>query len=71
MTPLTLPYIHLADLARAVCDATVPLGFEPETRRFHPHVTLARLRKPKSVDALLAVLGEHTVGRPFPVSELA
>lgn len=29
-----------------VDEALVPLGFEPEKRRFHPHVTLGRVKAP-------------------------
>jgi len=32
------------------------LGLPPETKRFHPHVTLARLRDPRGADALTAEL---------------
>ncbi|MHC5011127.1 MAG: RNA 2',3'-cyclic phosphodiesterase [Planctomycetota bacterium] len=34
----------LSDLARAVGRELRPLGFPPESRRYHPHVTLGRLR---------------------------
>jgi 2'-5' RNA ligase len=31
-------------LARSVSDACASLGFEPERRAFHPHITLARMK---------------------------
>lgn len=34
--------------------ALVPLGFEPENRRFTPHLTLARFKPPGSVAGVLA-----------------
>jgi len=36
----------LAELARAVEDAVVAAGGAPEARRFRPHITLGRFRKP-------------------------
>jgi 2'-5' RNA ligase len=35
----------LADLAGAVGQALEPLGYPPEARAFHPHITLGRLRR--------------------------
>ncbi len=35
---------ELAALERAVVAATGPCGFAPETRPFHPHITLARAK---------------------------
>ncbi|MBB3112307.1 2'-5' RNA ligase [Paenibacillus phyllosphaerae] len=32
----------LTQLHAQICDATASLGFEPENRAFHPHLTLAR-----------------------------
>lgn len=34
-------------LAESVGEALVPLGFARESRRFHPHVTLGRVRSPR------------------------
>lgn len=36
----------VGQLHRAIERAITPLGIEPEHRKFHPHVTLARLRRP-------------------------
>jgi 2'-5' RNA ligase len=45
----------LADLAAAVGGALGPLGFPPEARAWHPHVTLGRLRR-RPQDALVEAL---------------
>ncbi len=49
----------LATLARALEHELVPLGFAPERRAFHPHVTLARLREPTNVDHVLLPFAEQ------------
>ena len=38
---------------------TAGLGFAPDKRAFHPHVTLARLREPKPVRELVLPLAEQ------------
>jgi 2'-5' RNA ligase len=60
----------LTELARAVCGATATLGFEAEERPFHPHVTVARLRRPQPVDGLLSNLGDQPVGPAFALREV-
>lgn len=41
----------LATLQQHLADALTPLGFEPERRKFFPHITLGRVRKqPVSLD---------------------
>jgi 2'-5' RNA ligase len=47
---------HLAALAAAVRSATEPLGFTPETREFSAHITVARLKRPTTVVALLETM---------------
>lgn len=42
----------LPSLAAALGDGLAGLGFEPEKRRFTPHVTLARFRSPQRIEAL-------------------
>lgn len=49
----------LAELARRIGLALTPLGFEPEGRTFHPHVTLARVRSGRGGDALAAAIEQH------------
>ncbi len=38
---------ELAALAKAADEACAALGIEPETRAYHPHLTLARIREPQ------------------------
>lgn len=49
----------LAALAAALEREVVPLGFAPETRAFHPHVTIARLREPANVESVLLPFAEQ------------
>jgi 2'-5' RNA ligase len=46
-------------------------GFRQEARRFHPHLTLARLRVPRPVLEEVTVSGPYELDRsPFDVAEL-
>lgn len=49
----------LADLHRAVDAACNEIGFPSARRRFHPHVTLGRVRSQKGVGALRRAIDEH------------
>lgn len=49
---------HLPALAAALDQAAAGLGFERETRPFHGHVTLGRLRQPSDVSRLLGPVAE-------------
>lgn len=60
----------LTDLARAVHTALEPLGFRPEEREYHPHVTVARLKMPGDVSPAVEALGEGAVGGAFLVNEV-
>lgn len=53
------PEAGLGDLAERVERAGERLGFPAEARSFHPHVTLARLRRPADVTDLLASPSEQ------------
>jgi 2'-5' RNA ligase len=44
---------NIFDLVSAIEDALKPLGFEPESRRYVPHVTLARLNSARHVEKLV------------------
>jgi 2'-5' RNA ligase len=46
----------LGALARSIEERLKPLGIPPETRDFHPHLTLARFDSPKGLDALRAAV---------------
>jgi RNA 2',3'-cyclic 3'-phosphodiesterase len=55
---------ELAGLARRVDDVLVPLGFEREPRVFSAHVTLGRIRAPRSNPRLVeALAGGGVFGR--------
>jgi 2'-5' RNA ligase len=63
------PLVHLRDRVES---ALVRLGLEPETRRYAPHVTLARLRNASGAK-LQEFLAEHALFRaePFPVEKFS
>ena len=49
----------LARLQRALEEAFVKLGFEPEKRAFMPHITLGRVKSSKRVERLRQILSRH------------
>ncbi len=63
------PLAHLRDKVES---AMVRLGLEPETRRYAPHVTLARLRN-AGEGKLQSFLAEHALFRAesFPVAQFS
>ena len=52
----------LTDLAKRIDAATEPLGFTPEKRAFHAHVTLARLRETRAIRDVVLPLAEQMFG---------
>jgi 2'-5' RNA ligase len=56
-------------LAAAVQRATAPLGYEPDDRAFTPHLTVARCRRPRPLEPLLAALGDGPFGPVWDVRE--
>ena len=44
---------NLFDLAASIEHSLTSLGFEPETRAFTPHVTIARLNSARNIDKLV------------------
>ena len=52
----------LGALAAAVETAMVGIGYRPEPRPFHPHVTLARLRESRLVKELVIPVAEQMFG---------
>ena len=60
----------LARLARGVADRLAPLGYEPDSRAFHPHVTIARCSRPTDLRALVSGLGAEPYGPPWRVGAL-
>jgi len=45
---------ELVELSQTIDKALTPLGFEPESKEFKPHITLARIKTPKSIEAALS-----------------
>ncbi|HEV7517450.1 MAG TPA: 2'-5' RNA ligase family protein, partial [Thermoanaerobaculia bacterium] len=64
----------LAALQSAVSAAAVEaMGYEPESRPYNPHVTVARCPEswPRSAITIFAAAFAGPVGEPFPVSRVA
>jgi 2'-5' RNA ligase len=59
----------LAALAGALGTAAASLGFEPPTRTFRPHVTVARASRARDLRGLAAALGDDAVGPSWLVAE--
>jgi 2'-5' RNA ligase len=57
-------------LAGAVAGAVAPLGFEPDARKYTPHLTIARLRTPSKLQAECAQVGAEPVEPAWRVGEL-
>ena len=57
------PAAELGSLAAAVRRALTRAGFPPERRKFAPHVTIARFRRPPSPSALQDYLGAYALFR--------
>ncbi len=53
---------HFAAVYRTIEDAVAPLGFPRETRPFHPHLTLGRVRERRGLDALIEHLRARADG---------
>lgn len=63
------PNAALDSLARAHEKAALAAGFEPEARNFHPHVTLARMRRVKAADVAAYLSGNGAfLSPPFAVT---
>ena len=57
-------------LAAAVDQATGTLGHPPERRPFHPHVTVARARRPHDLRPVVAALTDEPVGPAWTLDEV-
>jgi 2'-5' RNA ligase len=53
------PQGRMAALAERVDAAMVELGFAREARRFHPHITIGRLRDPADVSGVILPMAEQ------------
>jgi len=60
----------LVQLAGAVNALLRPLGFEPEARPYHPHLTLARFKTPADLREVVGAIGEDAVGPTWTVDEV-
>jgi RNA 2',3'-cyclic 3'-phosphodiesterase len=60
----------LVQLAAAVGALLEPLGYPPETRPYHAHLTLARLKAPADLRPVVAALGSGPVGRAWTAEEV-
>ncbi len=65
------PTGRLAELQKQVEDECAAAGFAREGKRFHPHLTIARLRRPEGARALAAAHKEMKFeAEAFNVSEI-
>jgi 2'-5' RNA ligase len=53
----------LITLAKEIDAAMAPIGFPPEPRPFHPHLTLARVRAPRHLPPVAEWLEHHRADR--------
>ena len=60
---------ELVALAGTVETSLAPLGFAPEERPFHAHLTLARVARARNLRPTVGVLDAGPVGDAFRVSE--
>jgi 2'-5' RNA ligase len=63
------PESRLEALATALQDQTAKLGFEPEEREFHAHLTIGRLRNPADVVPIVSSMEVADIGAE--VAEIA
>ena len=61
---------ELAALAQKVETALAPLGFEPERRAFHAHLTLARIKALRGAEAMMDVVHGHREAEPGGVARV-
>ncbi|HEY8215783.1 MAG TPA: RNA 2',3'-cyclic phosphodiesterase [Acidimicrobiia bacterium] len=62
---------ELTALATTVALATESVGFAGESRRFRPHVTLARTNRARDLRRLVDAIGAAPVGPPWPVEAVS
>jgi 2'-5' RNA ligase len=57
-------------LASAVGTLLAPVGYEPDARPFHAHLTLARLKAPSDLREVLGALDGIEIGPTWAVDEV-
>jgi RNA 2',3'-cyclic 3'-phosphodiesterase len=60
----------LAQLAASVGALLTPVGYPPEDRPYHAHLTLARLKRPTDLRPVVAALGPGPVGQAWTADEV-
>lgn len=50
----------LGEIARKIDSGLKPLGFQPEKRKFSPHVTVARVKSSKNKDKLVDIIKQFS-----------
>ncbi|MFQ5799589.1 MAG: RNA 2',3'-cyclic phosphodiesterase [Bacteroidota bacterium] len=53
----------LLKIYQTIEDIVGPFGFEKESRRFHPHITLGRVKSPKRIQDLIRTMQSTTFDR--------
>lgn len=63
---------QLETLHRSLNDALARIGFQPDNKPFHPHLTLARIKSLTGIEALRSIVESHQDYRvtPFEAGEL-
>jgi 2'-5' RNA ligase len=61
--------LRLEALNAGLSTALGPLGYPPEERPYHPHLTVARVKVPASAGPLLEAIGPAPVGPAWTVDE--
>jgi 2'-5' RNA ligase len=54
----------LMELAQRIESALYPIGFTPDLRAFHPHLTLARIKSLSGIEAMMSVIESHRRAEP-------
>ncbi len=62
--------LSLESLARAVADCLTVLGYEPDERPLHPHLTVARLSRAVSAGTVVEALGAAPVGDAWQAARI-
>lgn len=61
---------QLYDLKEALDSSLAKIGYEPEARKYTPHLTLGRVRKPDQVQKAQLPFGSHTQPAEWDVSAI-